>query len=308
MGNPTGFKKYPRKVGSYEPELKRIKNFDDIYIPLEDEEIKKQASRCMDCGVPFCSYNCPLGNIIPDYNDLVYHDKWDKALEVLHSTNNFPEFTGKICPALCESGCVLGIHNEPITCKQVELALIERGWEKGIVKPQPPAVISGRKIAIIGSGPSGLAAAQQLARVGHTVTVFERADAVGGCLRYGIPDYKLPQMYIDRRAQQMEEEGVIFQTNTNVGVDVSVNSLKDSFDVICLTGGSTTPRDLDVSGRNLDGIHFAMDFLPQANKLSVGKAVPADQAITAKGKKGYCYRWRRYRLRLCWYIHSTRCC
>lgn len=285
MGNPTGFKKYPRKVGSYKPELKRIKDFDDIYIPLEDEEIKTQASRCMDCGVPFCSYNCPLGNIIPDYNDLVYHDQWDKALEVLHSTNNFPEFTGKICPALCEASCVLGIHNDPITCKQVELAIIERGWEKGIVKPQPPAVLSGRKVAIVGSGPSGLAAAQQLARVGHSVTVYEREDAVGGCLRYGIPDYKLPQMYIDRRVEQMEEEGVIFLTNTNVGVDVSLDELKETFDVICLTGGSTTPRDLDVSGRNLDGIHFAMDFLPQANKLNAGKEIPSNQVITAKDKK-----------------------
>jgi glutamate synthase (NADPH/NADH) small chain len=285
MGKPTGFKEFERKVGSYKPELNRITNFEDIYVPLDKKEIKIQASRCMDCGVPFCSYNCPLGNVIPDYNDLIYNNQWDKALEVLHTTNNFPEFTGKICPALCESGCVLGINQEPITCKQIELALIERGWEMGLVKPQPPAVYTGKKIAIIGSGPSGLAAAQQLARVGHTVTVYERADAIGGCLRYGIPDYKLPQLYIDRRVQQMEEEGVIFKTNTNIGIDISVAKLKDKFDVICLTGGSTTPRDLAVSGRDLDGIHFAMDFLPQANKRNAGKEIPESKAITAKGKK-----------------------
>ncbi|MCT4599012.1 MAG: glutamate synthase subunit beta [Vallitalea sp.] len=285
MGKLTGFKEYNRKEGTYQPELDRIKNFDDIYVPLEDEEIKVQASRCMDCGVPFCNFNCPLGNLIPDYNDLVYSDKWDKALEILHTTNNFPEFTGKICPALCEAGCVLGINSEPITCKQVELALIEKGWEKGIVKPQPPAVFTGKKIAIVGSGPSGLATAQQLARVGHTVTVFERADAIGGCLRYGIPDYKLPKYYIDRRVEQMEEEGVIFKTNTNVGVDISVEELKSKFDIICLTGGSTTPRDLHVSGRELDGIHFAMDFLPQANKRNAGIKVNDTSSITAKGKK-----------------------
>ncbi|GKX32208.1 dihydropyrimidine dehydrogenase subunit A [Vallitalea longa] len=285
MGKATGFKEFERKVGNYKPELERINNFDDIYLPLNNDEIKVQASRCMDCGVPFCSYNCPLGNIIPDYNDLVYNNQWDKALEVLHTTNNFPEFTGKICPALCESGCVLGIHQKPITCKQIELAIIEKGWEKGIVKPQPPAVNTGKKIAIVGSGPSGLAAAQQLARVGHTVTVFERADAIGGCLRYGIPDYKLPQLYIDRRVNQMEEEGVFFKTNTNVGKDISVEELKNKFDVICLTGGSTTPRDLEVSGRNLSGIHFAMEFLPQANKRSVGKDVAENESITAKDKK-----------------------
>lgn len=285
MGKATGFKEFDRKEGSYQSELKRIKNFDDIYIPLEDKEIKTQASRCMDCGVPFCNANCPLGNLIPDYNDLVYHDKWDKALEVLHTTNNFPEFTGKICPALCEAGCVLGINSDPITCKQIELALIEKGWEKGIVKPQPPAVFTGKKVAIVGSGPSGLATAQQLARVGHTVTVFERADAIGGCIRYGIPDYKLPKFYIDRRVEQMEEEGVIFKTNTNVGVDISIEELKNKFDIICLTGGSTTPRDLDVSGRNLEGIHFAMDFLPQANMRNAGEEIPDSQSITAKDKK-----------------------
>lgn len=284
MGKDTGFKEIDRKVGSYKLAEERINNYEDIYEPLSSDEIQTQAARCMDCGVPFCSYSCPLGNIIPDYNDLVYNGHWKKALEVLHTTNNFPEFTGKICPALCESGCVLGINQDPITCKQMELAIVSKGWEEGWIKPQPPAIKTGKKVAIVGSGPSGLAAAQQLARVGHDVTVFERADAVGGCTRYGIPDYKLPKSYIDRRVDQMKVEGVKFKVNTNVGVDIPIEELKKKFDIICLTGGSTEPRDLAVSGRELDGIHFAMEFLPQQNKRNAGKEIPGHEAITAKDK------------------------
>ncbi|TCT15359.1 glutamate synthase (NADH) small subunit [Natranaerovirga pectinivora] len=284
MGKDTGFLEYERKVGSYKPIEERIKNYDDIYIPLDEKEIQTQASRCMDCGVPFCNYSCPLGNIIPDFNDLVYQDQWKKALEVLHVTNNFPEFTGKVCPAPCESGCVLGINQPAVTIKQMELAIIEKGWSEGWVKPQPPAVKTHKKIAIIGSGPAGLAAAQQLARVGHTVTVFERADEIGGLLRYGIPDFKLPKSLIDNRVDQMKKEGVTFKTNANVGVNVDVNQLKNEFDILLLTGGSTQPRDLVVSGRDLDGIHFAMDFLPQQNKRVAGKTIDESIGLTAKDK------------------------
>lgn len=285
MGKITGFKEIDRKTGSYTPAGERIKNFEDIYIPLNEEEIEAQGARCMDCGVPFCSNNCPLSNIIPDFNDLVYNGEWKKALEILHITNNFPEFTGKICPALCESGCVLGLIKEPITVRQIELAIVEKGWAENWIKPLPPAIKTGKKVAIIGSGPSGLSAAQQLARVGHQVTVFERADALGGCMRYGIPDYKLPKSFIDRRVKQMEAEGVVFKTEANIGVNIPVEELKNNFDVICLTGGSTEPRDLMISGRELDGIHFAMEFLPQSNKRAAGKAIPEETSITAKGKK-----------------------
>jgi len=285
MGKVTGFKEYNRKLGNYKPEKERVKNFEDIYEPLSEEEVSTQAARCMDCGVPFCNYNCPLGNLIPDFNDLVYNGNWKKALEVLHSTNNFPEFTGKICHALCEGGCVLGLIKSPVTIEQMELAIAEKGWEEGWIKPQPPLIKTGKKIAIVGSGPSGMAAAQQLARVGHSVTVFERADKVGGCLRYGIPDYKLPKSYIDRRVELMKVEGVEFITNCNVGKDISVEQLKNSFDVICLTGGSTEPRDLMVTGRDLDGIHFAMEYLPQSNKRVAGIQIPKEESISAKGKK-----------------------
>ncbi len=284
MGKVTGFKDYKRKVGSYKPADKRVNNFDDIYIPLNEEEIVKQAARCMDCGVPFCSHSCPLGNIIPDYNDLVYNKQWKKALEVLHTTNNFPEFTGKICPALCESACVLGINQAPVTCRQIELAIVLKGWEEGWIEPKPSSIKTGKKVAIVGSGPAGMAAAQQLARVGHDVTVYERANAVGGCLRYGIPDYKLPKSYIDRRVEQMKAEGVTFILNTNVGIDVDIEDLKKEFDIICLAGGSTEPRDLAVSGRRLRGIHFAMDYLQQQNQLNAGLPIKSHKIITAKDK------------------------
>ncbi|PKM93404.1 MAG: glutamate synthase [Firmicutes bacterium HGW-Firmicutes-1] len=285
MGKITGFKEFDRKIGSYKPADERINNYEDIYIPLTPEEVQVQSSRCMDCGVPFCNYSCPLGNLIPDFNDLVFNGHWKKALQILHVTNNFPEFTGKICPAPCESGCVLGIINPPVTIEQIELAIAEMGWEHGWIKPQPPAIKTGKKVAIVGSGPAGLAAAQQLARVGHHVTVFERADAIGGCMRYGIPDYKLPKNFIDRRIKQMKAEGVIFITSTNIGIDIPVADLQKEFDVICLTGGSTEPRDLTISGRGLRGIHFAMDFLPQSNKRVASIEIPSNQSIDANGKK-----------------------
>mgnify|MGYP001172763789 FL=1 len=285
MGKLTGFKEYKRQNGSYKDENERIAHWSDIYIPQEREEIKTQAARCMDCGIPFCSSGCPLGNIIPDFNDLVYNDQWKKALQVLHTTNNFPEFTGKICPAPCESACVLGIIDDPVSIEDIELAIVERGWEEGWIKPQPPAIRTGKKIAIVGSGPSGMAAAQQLARVGHQVTLFERNEAIGGAMRFGVPDYKLPKTYIERRAEQMKAEGVLIRTNTHVGKDISADELKNSFDVICLTGGSTEPRDLTISGRQLKGIHFAMDFLPQANRRVSGLTVHPDMDISAKGKK-----------------------
>ncbi len=285
MGKETGFKEFPRNNGSYQPADTRINDYSDIFIPVDEDEMKVQASRCMDCGIPFCSSNCPLGNIIPDFNDLVYNGQWKKALEVLHTTNNFPEFTGKICPALCEGGCVLGLIKDPITIEHIELAIAEKGWEEGWIAPQPPAVQTGKSVAVVGSGPAGMAAAQQLVRVGHNVTLYERADEIGGAMRYGIPDYKLPKSYIQRRADQMIAEGVDIKTNVNVGVDVTVDSLKEDYDVVCLTGGSTEPRDLTISGRELSGIHFAMDFLPQSNKRVAGQTIPADVEITAKDKK-----------------------
>lgn len=285
MGKATGFKEFERNNGSYLDPKERIKHYEDIYVPLNEDELKVQASRCMDCGIPFCSYNCPLGNIIPDFNDLVYNNDWKKALEILHTTNNFPEFTGMICPAPCESGCVLGIIKDPITIEHIELAIAERGWEEGWISPQPSPIRTNKKVAVIGSGPAGMAAAQQLARVGHDVTVYERSDKIGGVMRYGIPDYKFPKHFIDKRVDQMEKEGVTFVTSTNVGEDISVATLKETYDAICLTGGSTVPRDLEVSGRELDGIHFAMDFLPQSNKRVAGGQIDKASEILATGKK-----------------------
>jgi len=285
MGKLTGFKEYTRNNGSYTRADTRINHYEDIFVPVSADEIKVQASRCMDCGVPFCSANCPLGNIIPDFNDLLYHNNWEKALQVLHTTNNFPEFTGKICPALCESGCVLGLIKDPITIEHIELAIAEEGWRKNYIHPMPSSVKTGKKIGIVGAGPSGMAAAQQLIRVGHDVTLYERSPEIGGAMRYGIPDYKLPKSYIKRREAQLIAEGVIVKTNTNVGEDVSINYLKKTYDVLCLTGGSSEPRDLTVSGRDLKGIHFAMDFLPLSNKKVAGELIPEDKDITAKNKK-----------------------
>jgi glutamate synthase (NADPH/NADH) small chain len=248
------------------------------------EELTRQAARCMDCGIPFCNNGCPLGNIIPDWNDLVFRDKWEDALHRLHSTNNFPEFTGLVCPAPCEQACVLGINQDPVSIKQVEWEIVRRGWEEGWIRPLRPERRSGRSIAVIGSGPAGLSAAQQLSRAGHTVTVFEKSDRIGGLLRYGIPDFKLEKHVIDRRLDQMREEGVLFQTGVHVGADLRVAELRRSFDAVLLTTGAEEPRDLQVPGRDLDGVHYAMDFLPQQNRRVAGDVVPEEEAILATGR------------------------
>ncbi|MEO1933259.1 MAG: glutamate synthase subunit beta, partial [Myxococcales bacterium] len=268
----------------------RTKDFDQVAQPIPDETLKAQAARCMDCGVPFCSNpnngrgGCPLGNIIPDWNDLVYRDKWEDAIARLHSTNNFPEFTGSICPAPCESGCVLGINDDPVTIKNIELKIVNHAWESGHIKAVVPEKRSGRSVAVVGSGPAGLAAAQQLCRAGHTVTVFEKNDRVGGLLRYGIPNFKMEKWIIDRRLEQMKEEGVSFQTGVAVGQDLTVADLRKNFDAVLLCMGSESPRDLPVEGRELGGVHFAMDFLPQATKRVLGDDLPAEDDILARGK------------------------
>jgi len=280
----AGFKIYDRRNAKKIPPEKRIKNYKEFYILQSEEDIRIQASRCMDCGVAFCNYACPLGNILPDINYLVSHGQWKKALDILQSTNNFPEFTGRLCPALCEAACTLGINQEPTTNREIELSIIENGFKKGWIKPLPPKMRTGRRVAVIGSGPAGLAVAQQLNRGGHNVTVFERAENIGGILALGIPDYKLEKWVLKRRIDQLIEEGIEFKVKTNVGVDISVEALKSKFDAICLAGGSTVPRDLDVRGRNLKGIHFAMDYLTQQNLVNQGKQINEEERIDASGK------------------------
>jgi glutamate synthase (NADPH/NADH) small chain len=270
MGKPTGFVEFKRQVPAYEPVEKRKKNFKEFTIPLPVATVRQQGARCMDCGLPFCHSGCPLGNLIPDWNDLVYKDDWRKAIDFLHSTNNFPEFTGRVCPAPCEEACVLGINEPPVTIKNIELSIVERAFEEGWIKPQPPSERTGKKVAIVGSGPAGLACADQLNKAGHFVTVFERADRIGGLLRYGIPDFKMEKWVIDRRLAIMEAEGVTFETGFDVGRDIKADELRAQFDAIVLCGGSTRPRDLPIPGRELDGIHFAMEFLPQQNKRVAG--------------------------------------
>jgi len=282
MGKVTGFMDFPRIAEENIPPAERVKNYKEFVLHLSDEAAKTQGARCMDCGIPFCNNGCPVNNIIPDWNDLVFQQNWEQAIEVLHSTNNFPEFTGRICPAPCEAACTLNINDDPVGIKSIEHAIIDKAWENNWVVPQPPKNKTGKKIAIVGSGPAGLAAAQQLARVGHDVVVLEKNDRIGGLLRYGIPDFKMEKFHIDRRVVQMEAEGVTFKTNQNVGENVDPDQLVHDFDSVILAGGAEWPRDLPVPGRELEGVHFAMDFLPNQNKIVAGDEVK-DQ-ITATGK------------------------
>ena len=270
MGKPTGFLEYTRVSPSKTAASERIQHYNEFVKPFEPQELNKQAARCMNCGVPFCHSGCPLGNIIPEFNDAVYRESWHEAYEILSSTNNFPEFTGRICPAPCESSCVLGINQPPVSIEEIEKHIIEIAFDKGYVKPRIPVLRTGKKIAVIGSGPAGLAAAAQLNQAGHHVTVFERDEKPGGLLRYGIPDFKLEKNIIDRRITLMEEEGIVFKCNANVGINVSINDLTRDYNAIVLAGGSTIPRDLPIPGRELNGVHYAMHFLKQQNKLVAG--------------------------------------
>ncbi len=281
MGKPTGFIEIARKKPPTRPVSERLHDWSEVYLPYPETALRDQAARCMDCGIPFCHTGCPLGNLIPDWNDLVYRDRWKAAIDRLHATNNFPEFTGRLCPAPCEGACVLGINNDPVTIKAVEVSIIDRAFDEGWVAAEPPEVRTGRRIAIVGSGPAGLAAAEQLNRAGHTVTVFERSDRVGGLLRYGIPAFKLEKRILDRRLNLMLEEGVMFRTSANIGVDIPIEELRAEFDAIVLAGGSTRPRDLPVPGRELDGIHFAMEYLTLQNRRNEGDHV---DVISANGK------------------------
>jgi glutamate synthase (NADPH/NADH) small chain len=283
MGKITGFIEFEREKQPYRPVEERVADWKQVMQAWPVEPLKTQASRCMDCGIPFCHQGCPLGNLIPDWNDLVYRDQWHDAIERLHATNNFPEFTGTLCPAPCEGSCVLGINDDPVTIKAVELSIIDKAWENGWIKPQIAEKKTGKKVAVIGSGPAGMAAAQQLARAGHDVTLFERADRIGGLMRYGIPEFKMEKSRLDRRMEQMEAEGVTFQTNAHVGDNVSVDDLRADFDALLLTGGACEARDLPAEGRELNGIHQAMEFLPMQNRLCQGDAKP-DNFISAEGK------------------------
>jgi glutamate synthase (NADPH) small chain len=284
MGDIRGFIEIKRAKQPYRPVAERLKDWKQVMRPYPEEELKKQGARCMDCGIPFCHQGCPLGNVIPDWNDLIFRGRWEEAIERLHETNNFPEFTGTLCPAPCEGSCVLGINDDPVTIRAIELATVEHAWQEGWVKPLPPTKETGKKVAVVGSGPAGMAAAQQLRRAGHNVTLLERDDRIGGLMRYGIPEFKMEKQVLQKRLDQMKAEGVEFRVNAHVGVNVAVDELRKNYDAIVLTGGACEARDLKVPGRELTGVHFAMEYLPQQNRLCEGDAVPAEQRIDAKGK------------------------
>jgi glutamate synthase (NADPH) small chain len=285
MGKTTGFMDYPRELPQRRPVTQRVNDWFEIYLDFPEEKLREQGARCMDCGVPFCQTGCPVNNIVPDWNDLVYRGRWKEAVRQLHATNNFPEFTGRICPAPCEAACVLGINQPPVTIKQIEKTIVERGFKEGWIRPEPPQVRSGKRVAVVGSGPAGLAAAQQLCRAGHWVSVYEKADRMGGLLRYGIPQFKLEKQIIDRRLEQMSAEGVQFVTKAHVGKSVPAEDLQREFDAVVLAGGSEQPRDLPLPGRELKGIHFAMEYLPQQNRRCLGDAVDVSSEILATGKR-----------------------
>lgn len=285
MGKPTGFMEYQREVPQRRPVTERLEDWRDVYVAFPEEKVKIQGARCMDCGIPFCQTGCPVNNVIPHWNDLIYKDRWEEAIRVLHSTNNFPEFTGHVCPAPCEAACVLGINEPAVTIKVIERTIIEYAFQHGWIKPEPPKKRTGKTVAVIGSGPSGLAAAQQLNRAGHRVTVYEKNDRVGGLLRYGIPDFKFEKHLLDRRIEQLQAEGIVFTTKTNVGVNISAEELRKTYDAILLCGGAESPRDIKVPGCELKGIHFAMEFLPQQNRRIAGDKTDSSKDILATGKR-----------------------
>jgi glutamate synthase (NADPH) small chain len=285
VGKPTGFLEYQRTLPARRPPQERIKDWFEIYQPFPTESVQQQGARCMECGVPFCHTGCPINNHIPDWNDLVYRGRWEEAVRRLHATNNFPEFTGRICPAPCEASCVLGINQPPVTIRQIEKTIVERGFAEGWILPEPPHSKTGKKVAVIGSGPAGLACSQQLCRAGHDVTLYEKNDRIGGLLRYGIPNFKLEKHLIDRRMAQMAAEGVKFVTGAHIGINVDAERLHKEFDAVVLAGGSESPRDLKIPGRELNGIHFAMEFLPQQTRRVLGDNIPAEQSILATGKR-----------------------
>ncbi len=285
MGKITGFMEIDRQDRKYASIFERTQHYQEFTIPLTDTELSQQGARCMDCGIPYCHNGCPVNNIIPEWNDLIYQQKWREALEILHSTNNFPEFTGRICPAPCEASCTLNLNDSPVIIKTIECAIVDKGWKEGWIKPQIPEHRTGKQVAVVGSGPAGLACAQQLARAGHEVIVYEKNDRIGGLLRYGIPNFKMEKQIIDRRMTQLQAEGIIFKPNSNIGMDIPAKQLLEQFDAVVLTGGSEKPRDLDTTpGRELKGVHFAMDFLPQQTKKVFGDEIENETVISATGK------------------------
>jgi glutamate synthase (NADPH) small chain len=285
VGKVTGFLEIARGRHPARPIEVRVRDWKEVYLPEADADMQEQGARCMDCGIPFCHQGCPLGNLIPDWNDLVYKNRWQPAIERLHATNNFPEFTGRLCPAPCEGSCVLGINDDPVTIKSIELSIVEHAFGEGWIVAAPPAVRTGKRVAVVGSGPAGLAAADQLNRAGHTVTVFERADRIGGLLRYGIPEFKMEKRLLERRLALMAQEGVVFRAGVNIGVDVPVSTLRRDFDATVLCGGATAPRDLPIPGRDAAGIHFAVDYLTQQNRICEGDMVDAESRISAEGRR-----------------------